>query len=139
MTVNCLHDTSPEHIRASFLSVCVAPAQVLLVTCLREQTPTTPSMWLRGGTVRLSCYWGESACVCVRENGGGDCKRDFIPLAAENHSQHRLLIFFSNLYDASCTVDQGKYLNHFTVIEYIRRSTTPIFFFQKKHESGPIS
>lgn len=96
MTVNCLHDTresrTHNHIRESFLSVCVAPAQVLLVTCLREQTPTTPSMWLRGGTVRLSCYWGESACV--QENGGGDCKRDFIPLAAANHSQHCLLIFF---------------------------------------------
>lgn len=43
----------------SELTVCVYLVQVLLVTCLRGQTPTTPSTWLRDGTVHLSSYWGE--------------------------------------------------------------------------------
>ncbi|MEQ2295980.1 hypothetical protein AMECASPLE_020162, partial [Ameca splendens] len=30
---------------------------VLLVTCLKEQMPTTLSMWPQGGTAHLSCCW----------------------------------------------------------------------------------
>lgn len=49
----------------SELTVCVCLPQVLLVTCLRGRTPTTPSTWPRGGTDRLSSCWGE--CGSERE------------------------------------------------------------------------
>lgn len=64
MNANCplaRHKKQGKHITAE-LTFCVILVQVLLVTCLRGQTPTTPSTWLRDGTVRLSSYWGE----CVR-------------------------------------------------------------------------
>ena len=48
-----------------FINLHVALAQVLLVTCLKEQMPTTLSTWPQGGTAHLSCCWGESLCVCV--------------------------------------------------------------------------
>lgn len=53
-----------KHI-TSELAVCVYLLQVSLVTCLRGQTPTTPSTWPRDGTGRLSSCWGE--CVSERK------------------------------------------------------------------------
>lgn len=39
----------------------------MLVISLKERTPTTPSMWPRGGTARPNCCWGECVCMCVCE------------------------------------------------------------------------
>lgn len=46
--------------------ISVTLAQVLLVTCLKEQMPTTLSMSPQGGTAHLSCCWGEFLCVHLR-------------------------------------------------------------------------
>lgn len=64
-TAGCLKYTTSS---LWFICFHVTLAQVLLVTCLKEQMPTTPSMWLHDGTARRSCCWGESVFVCV-----GDC------------------------------------------------------------------
>lgn len=65
-TVNCLYIIREYWLSKNtasslwFTNVNVTLAQVLLVTCLKEQMPTTLSMWLQGGIARLSCCWGES-------------------------------------------------------------------------------
>lgn len=55
--------TDPMHIIANNRLGIIRFLQVLRVTSQKEQTPTTPSTWPRGGTARLNCCWGKCASV----------------------------------------------------------------------------